>query len=305
VIIDVLLSVDPLAELMPEWSSYAYTFNNPVNFTDPTGMVPEGGGCDDPPCDPNYFDPNEVQQLDDVIVTASGRNDEDWSTEINLAGTSPHSRDNNSNMSLAAYGRKVGQNFNSLEDAELWYSRTVDKQIKDAWMKDFNAGRAAMLNDVAPFLFAPALAVVELELGVFALISQSAQAIARLGANNQLVRGFVIKSGTDSALQYRVTGDIDVISALAAGTGGKRYSIIFQAFASGFDYSINDGYSDVFGFSKNPAKPLSEMGVDFGVGMYNSLGGKIVSPSNSLGKWGANALSTSGGYFISERIKGK
>ncbi|MGM0635277.1 MAG: RHS repeat domain-containing protein [Bacteroidota bacterium] len=34
------LSVDPLAELMPEWSSYAYTFNNPVNFTDPTGMVP-------------------------------------------------------------------------------------------------------------------------------------------------------------------------------------------------------------------------------------------------------------------------
>ena len=34
------LSVDPLAELMPEWSSYAYTFNNPVNYVDPTGMIP-------------------------------------------------------------------------------------------------------------------------------------------------------------------------------------------------------------------------------------------------------------------------
>jgi small nuclear ribonucleoprotein (snRNP)-like protein len=35
------LSVDPLAEEMPEWSSYAYAFNNPVMYTDPTGMAPE------------------------------------------------------------------------------------------------------------------------------------------------------------------------------------------------------------------------------------------------------------------------
>lgn len=41
------LSVDPLAELMPEWSSYAYTFNNPVNFTDPTGMIGESTHTDE------------------------------------------------------------------------------------------------------------------------------------------------------------------------------------------------------------------------------------------------------------------
>jgi len=34
--------VNPLAELMPEWSSYAYTYNNPINWTDSTGMCPDG-----------------------------------------------------------------------------------------------------------------------------------------------------------------------------------------------------------------------------------------------------------------------
>jgi len=35
------ISVDPLAEDFPGMSSYAYTFNNPINLTDPTGMAPE------------------------------------------------------------------------------------------------------------------------------------------------------------------------------------------------------------------------------------------------------------------------
>ncbi len=63
-------SVDPLAELMPEWSSYAYTFNNPVNFTDPTGMIPNGGGgCEDDDCDPPD---QEGGTLGEVIITAKG-----------------------------------------------------------------------------------------------------------------------------------------------------------------------------------------------------------------------------------------
>lgn len=35
------LSVDPLAEKMPNYGAYVFTFNNPINYTDPTGMEPD------------------------------------------------------------------------------------------------------------------------------------------------------------------------------------------------------------------------------------------------------------------------
>src|SRR5690606_489003 len=35
--VSIWLSVDPLAEKYPNWNTYAYTFQNPINFIDPDG----------------------------------------------------------------------------------------------------------------------------------------------------------------------------------------------------------------------------------------------------------------------------
>lgn len=45
-------SPDPLSILMTSWSSYSYSFNNPVNYTDPTGLYPDDGYGDDDVLDP-------------------------------------------------------------------------------------------------------------------------------------------------------------------------------------------------------------------------------------------------------------
>ncbi|WP_303850146.1 RHS repeat-associated core domain-containing protein [Apibacter mensalis] len=61
----VWLSVDPLAEKYPNVSPYAYTFQNPINYTDPTGMIPEDGAGDPPKR--SWFGRNIIKPIEDFF----------------------------------------------------------------------------------------------------------------------------------------------------------------------------------------------------------------------------------------------
>jgi RHS repeat-associated protein len=54
-------TVDPLAEQTPNWSPYAFCNNNPVRYTDPTGMSTE--------------DPGDIYNLKGEHIGSDGRND--------------------------------------------------------------------------------------------------------------------------------------------------------------------------------------------------------------------------------------
>jgi RHS repeat-associated protein len=89
---NLMLSVDPMYDLYPSFSPYAYTLQNPVRYVDPTGMTPEnpGGGCPDPPCNDTNIYPHTagLQHLDPVVIS-SQKSTNNSSRSISFSGAMP------------------------------------------------------------------------------------------------------------------------------------------------------------------------------------------------------------------------
>ncbi|MGM0635273.1 MAG: RHS repeat-associated core domain-containing protein [Bacteroidota bacterium] len=275
------ISVDPLAEQMPEWSSYAYTFNNPVNYVDPTGMV--GEEVNGPTTDiwklfkkddgtyraeKQHINDGKDDQIylvmgDDGVATAMYDGVE-AENNMNKDGIAISERDNgNTTMSVT-------------KDAFFTFFTSNDYRIKSA--------RETMFNYFTSFI------------GGGAGTSANAGKLLL----NAGYKGFFARATLDALVQYGITGDVDLIGATASGVGFGRYGHLARFVGANFDYSIR---KNSFDRTFSDSKPLNHMLYDLGASYAPGLGKNMASPGNYLGPNGVKFTGNAFGILGSELLK--
>ena len=123
------VSVDPLVEQFQGWTPYNYTLQNPVNLTDPTGMVPEGGE------DWVYNKSNKTYHWDSNVSKPSDIKDDNFEyVGASTNDVNKHYENNNPIMSKFTKP-SIGNDLNGAWSGELMQR---DVTIRDQWAASEN-----------------------------------------------------------------------------------------------------------------------------------------------------------------------
>lgn len=123
------LSVDPLAEQTPSWSPYVYTHNNPLRYTDPTGM-----------------------SADDVIIKGKEAQAAFDQLQSSVQGELTLSKDDSGNVTYEQNGKgklsgDAQQLVNAIDDHSVMVNVTAEN-TKETSTRDLYIGGALMGNEV-------------------------------------------------------------------------------------------------------------------------------------------------------------
>lgn len=112
------LSVDPLAEQMPSWSSYNYTFSNPIKYTDSTGMAPEIAESPD-----DWIRNNKTGKIEWFMNDESGAYDK-WGADADITTLSKDYFDKK------IIGQKISNEIDNKIEGMKWNMKVKWEQAK-------------------------------------------------------------------------------------------------------------------------------------------------------------------------------
>ena len=297
---NLMLSVDPMYELYPSFSPYAYTLQNPIRYTDPTGMIPENSecGCPDPPCnDPKIYPYTAGEQrLDPVVLSSQKSANKSSNSSISFSGDMPNwmgtmqvgHYETSFVGNIGDYNKTYGTNYTYEDGYMQWYYDNHYKPQYDELMvaraeagKYFGYGFLGAL--AAPF----ALSALTTSGGYSLLL-------------NSGYRGFFARAGLDASIQYLITGDVNLIGATASGFGFGKYGLMANAAGASTDYFL---FSRDFTTTFDGTKSLSHVTFDL-LGSYGpNFSRALASPNNSLGPVGLEATGRIWGTLMSHKLK--
>jgi len=254
--------IDALADMFPTLSPMLFSYNNPIMFFDPLGLSGEK------PC-PEGVDCSGATVLDEVVVTAKRRTKIDY-VDLRSSRNPIHRAIGRAHQSG---DRNRMRNFTSNKRLHFSHGEHLKEQSRestgDIWQKIAAAGIGGSMIATAG---SPILISNLVRSGAFSL-SGSTSTNAILGR-----MAFETTTQLASNLAIKGTGglaDIDVADVLISGTG---LNFVGSSLVGSFvDVNPLGGGISGLGFGKN----LSNVGIDFGVGIVNPGIGRLGRSINS------------------------
>ena len=236
---------DGLAEVMPDWTPYRFAFNNPVYFSDPTGLFEEGGNSlatcptcpNTPKFEPYINDPNNVYVYNPETNTAEK---EIQIQEVTVTGKKKDNNTNGYNFPRYTYVDNILNNqYYDLTSLGLEQGIANTTSYLDKALRTTSTVNFTVLNEYARPAYRTTLLGSALKTSKVAstakVLKISGNALAGVGA---VVSIYQYGSGQISGTEFTV--DMIMTGVGFLGPVGAGVSLIYFGGKAVYEYSTGE-----------------------------------------------------------------